>query len=109
MRSSVDLPQPEAPIRQTNSPLLMRRSTWCNASTLSSFMKKVLLTSLIRRKGRRSTMMLRAPAQDPVVERDDDAVADEAGDADDDHHVDDEVGARHREACHDHRAQSWWY
>src|SRR5258706_7419194 len=106
MRSNVDLPQPEAPIRQTNSPLLTIRSMWCSASTRSWPMTKVLLTSRTCRNGRRSATVLRAPAQDVVVQRDDQAVAEESGDADDDHAGNDEIGARQRAPVHDHRAQA---
>src|ERR1700757_3619586 len=85
IRRRVDLPHPEAPIRQTNSPLPTMRSTLCNASTRSWPIVKVLLTSRTWRKVRRSSMVLRAPAQDAIVDRNDDAVAQEAGDADHDH------------------------
>src|SRR5712672_851977 len=106
MRSRVDLPEPEAPIRQTNSPLSISRSTWWSASTRSPPIRNVLLTSVILRNGRRSTIVLRAPAQDVVVDRDDGPVAEEAGDADDDHAGDDEVRARQGAAVHDDGAQA---
>src|SRR5258708_18767121 len=109
MRRSVDLPQPEAPIRQTNSPLPTISSTLCSASMRSLSMTNVLLTSRTWMNGRRSTMMLRAPAQDVIVQRHDQPVAQEPGDADDDHAGDHEVGARQRPAIHDHRAETRGY
>src|SRR5258706_3689801 len=109
MRSSVDLPQPEAPIRQTNSPLPTISSTLCSASMRSLSMTNVLLTSRTWRNGRRSAMVLRAPAQDVIVQRHDQPVAQEPGDADDDHAGDHEVGARQGPAIHDHRAETRGY
>src|SRR5258706_12887541 len=106
MRRSVDLPQPEAPIRQTNSPLLTSRSTWRSASTRSAPIWKILLKLLTSRKGLRSAMVLGAPAQDAVVQHQYDAVAEEAGDADHDHAGDDQVGPRERAPVHDHRAEA---
>src|SRR3954467_10533575 len=83
MRSSVDLPQPEAPIRQTNSPLSIFRLALRKASTGSLFTVKTFETSAMSRKV--LATVLRAPAQDVVVESDDQPVAEEAGGADDDH------------------------
>src|SRR5262245_35255063 len=102
--SRVDLPQPEAPIRQTNSPFSISRLASRRASTFSSPIRKVFETPLISRKV--LATVLRAPAQDVVVQRDDQAVAGEAGDADDDHAGDGEVGARQVAAVHDHRAEA---
>src|SRR5258708_4347137 len=106
MRSSVDLPQLEAPIRQTNSPLPTISSTLCSASMRSSSITNVLLTSRTWRNGRRSTMVLRAPAQAVIVNRHDQSVAQEPGDADDDHAPDPEDTARQRPAVHDHRPEA---
>src|SRR5262245_33100047 len=87
MRSSVDLPQPEAPIRQTNSPLSMARSMRASASISPSPTGKRLVTPRTASRGRLppSRMMLRAPAQHPVADHHDDAVGDEAAHADHDH------------------------
>src|SRR5581483_4178940 len=107
MRNSVDLPQPEAPIMQTNSPSRIARSTRASASISSSPTAKRLLTPRIARRVWRatSTMMLRAPAQQTIGDHHDDAVGEEAERADHDHAGDDEVGARERAAIHDHRAE----
>src|SRR5258706_7183520 len=98
IRSSVDLPQPEAPIRQTNSRLSIIGSTWCRASMRSEPLGfrtvNVLPTSRTCRNGRRSGTVLRAPGEDAVVEGDDQSIAEEAGDADHDHAGDDQVGPR---------------
>src|SRR6185503_15219825 len=83
IRSRVDLPQPEAPIRQTNSPFSICRLASRRASTFSSPMVKVFEAPWMSRKVLGT--VLRAPAQDVVAERDDQAVAEEAGDADDHH------------------------
>src|SRR4051794_6651040 len=108
MRSSVDLPHPEAPIRQTNSPFSITRFTLRNASTCSLPIMKVLPTSWTARNDLRGAMlstMLRAPAQDAIVERDDQPVGRKAGETDDDHAGDHEVGAGQRASVHDHRAE----
>src|SRR5262245_20784794 len=78
--SSVDLPQPEAPIRQTNSPFSICRLASRRAVTFSSPMVKIFVTSRMSRKV--LATVLRAPSQDVVVERDDQPVAEETGDAD---------------------------
>src|SRR5438046_7376074 len=89
MRSKVDLPQPEAPIRQTNSPLpiaklasdkaLIVRS--CNWKSLETFLSSTIA-------GCTSAMMVGAPAQQAVADGHDDAVGEIARDADDDHTAD---------------------
>src|SRR5688572_10721472 len=107
MRSKVDLPQPDAPIRQTNSPAAIPTSTRASASISSLPTVKRLVTPSISRCGRAvSGMVLRAPAQEAVTEHDDDAVGDEAAHPDHDHAGDDEVGARQRAAVHDHRTEA---
>src|SRR6266481_1791794 len=107
MRSSVDFPQPEAPIRQTNSPSAIVRSTRASASMSSSPAVKRLVAPRIASRVWRtmSAMMLRAPAQQPVGERDDDPVGEKAERADDDHAGDHQIGARERAPVHDHRAE----
>src|SRR5688572_15393586 len=109
IRSKVDLPQPDAPIRHTNSPLSIVRLICRNASTSSVPIWKTLFSSRIARNGRRGvllSMMLRAPAKDTVADRDDDAVGREACDADHDHAGDDEVGPRKGAPVHDDRAEA---
>src|SRR5437764_9795739 len=77
MRSSVDLPQPEAPIRQTNSPLFIVSVASESAWIVWSCSWKCLKTRLIAMMGiDASAMMVRAPAQQAVAERHDDAVGD---------------------------------
>src|SRR5215813_9687874 len=100
MRSKVDLPHPDAPIRQTNSPHAMVRSTRASASISPSPTGKRLVTPRIDSSGWRSWsgMVLRAPAQHAVADHHDDAVSDEPAQADDDHAGDDEIGARQRAA-----------
>src|SRR5258708_20359826 len=93
MRSRVDLPQPDAPIRQMNSPWLIdrftSRSAWMRAPLSSNSFDRCSISS--RRNVARSPVMriassvLRAPAQEAAVEPGDRLVGQEAGDADDDH------------------------
>src|SRR5579864_856731 len=107
MRSRVDLPQPEAPIRQTNSPLGMARSIGASASTSPSPTAKRFVTPrTVRMPACPLLTVLRAPAQDTVAGEDDDAVGNESAGADDDHAGDHEVGARQGAAVHHHRAQA---
>src|SRR5207244_1414909 len=107
MRRSVDLPQPEAPIRQTNSPAAMVASTRASASISSSPTAKRLVTPRIASCVRRaSAMVLRAPAQQAVRGHYDEAVGDEAAHADHDHAGDHQIGARQRAALQYHRAEA---
>src|SRR5438552_7428043 len=86
MRRMVDLPQPEAPIRQTNSPCRMLTSMRASASTSSSPTANRLVTARIATWGRfPSSMVLGTPSQHAVADHDDEAVGYEAADADDDH------------------------
>src|SRR5262249_16899630 len=98
--------QPEAPIRQTNSPLAMATSMRPSASISPSPIANFLLTPRTASRSRLppSAMVLRAPAQHAVADRHDNAVADEAADADHDHAAHHQVVARQRAAVHDHRA-----
>src|ERR1700737_4250041 len=83
MRSMVDLPQPEAPIRQTSWPCLIVASMRESASTSPSPTANRLLTPRITTCGRvPSGMVLRAPLQDAIADHDDDAVGHKAADAD---------------------------
>src|SRR5215813_4296996 len=88
MRSRVDLPQPDAPIRQTNSPCSTATSTRASASISPSSTWKRLVTPRIATCGfgerGASAMVLRAPLQQVVADHDDDAVGDEAAHSDHD-------------------------
>src|SRR6266851_1837390 len=108
MRSSVDFPQPEAPIRQTNSPCGIVRSTGASASTSSSSTAKRLVTPrMVRMMGDGSSLkVLRTPAQEAITDRDDDPVGDKSAGADHDHAGDHEIGARKCPAVHDDRAEA---
>src|SRR5262245_4265036 len=85
IRNSVDLPQPEAPIRQTNSPLLTLRCASRSASMRSPLNSNCLLSALSSRIGVAALAMGRTPAQQSAADPHDQAVGDEAGHADDDH------------------------
>src|SRR3954453_610109 len=108
MRSSVDFPQPEAPIRHTNSPSRIVRSTRASASISASPAMKRLVTPRIARRvwGGSLAMMLRAPAQKPVRDHDDDPVGQESERSDHDHAGHHKIGARERPAIHDHRTKA---
>src|ERR1700730_18294989 len=108
MRSSVDFPQPDAPIMQTNSPRWMVRSTGASASTSPSPTAKRLVTPRTVRMFELAALLtvLRAPAQQAVADRHDDPVGDEPAGADDDHAGDHEIGARKGAAIHHHRAET---
>src|ERR1700719_792732 len=82
-RSKVDLPHPDAPIRQTNCPGATDRSMRASASISPSPTVKRLVTASIARTSA-SLMVLRAPAEDAVADRHDDPVGDEARQPDDD-------------------------
>src|ERR1700722_6205036 len=107
IRSSVDFPQPEAPIMQTNSPFGIARSTGANASTSSSPTAKRLVTPwMVRVSVWPLLTVLRAPAQEMIADRHNDAVGDKAAGADHDHACNHEIGARQRAAIHHHRAEA---
>src|SRR4051812_20807157 len=105
MRSKVDLPQPEAPIRQTNSPLFTRRFASRSASMRSPSNSNCLLKPFSSRIGTVASDMVRAPAQQTLAEPHHDAVGKEARDADHDHAGDDDLGARQLPRFHDDRAE----
>src|SRR5437899_838567 len=99
MRIKVDLPQPDAPIRQINSPLLMTRlvsrRAWIVWPLSSNSFETCSISS--KRKGGVVIFLpveLGAPAQEPVVEPGDCLIREKARDADDDHAADDEIGPR---------------
>src|SRR6266404_1397151 len=108
MRKSVDLPQPDAPIRHTNSPVGMVRSTGASATTSSSPNAKRLVTPrMVRLTGRASSVtVLRTPLQEAIADRDDDSIGDKPAGADDDHAGDHEIGTRKRAAVHDDGAET---
>src|SRR5262249_48167157 len=105
-RNKVDLPQPEAPIRHTKAPLSIDASMRASASTSPSPTWKRLPTPRMTTWDRSALrMVLRTPLQHAIADDHDDAVGDEAADADDDHARHHQVGARERAAVHDHGAQ----
>src|SRR5262245_53645357 len=105
MRRSVDLPQPDAPMRQMNSPLRTERLTSRSASMRWPWSSNCLWTPLISMMGEGSGMV-RAPAQQPAAEERDQAVGDESGDADHRHAGDDDLGARELARLHDNGAEA---
>src|ERR1700751_2811799 len=107
MRSSVDFPQPDAPIMQTNSPVGIDRSTGAKASSSPSPTAKRLVTPRMVKMSwaAASLTVLRTPTEQTVADRDDDPVGDETAGTDDDHAGDHEVGARKRPAVHHHRSE----
>src|SRR5580692_515077 len=105
--SRVDLPQPDAPIRQTNSPLRIERLASERAWIVWSCSWKIFETRLISTMGPAvSAMMVGAPAQQPVADQHDDPVREIARDADHDHAADHQLGAGQRAAVHDDGAQA---
>src|SRR5713101_3571560 len=105
MRSSVDLPQPEAPIRQTNSPLRTRRLASRSASMRSPCSSNCLETALSSTIGVVMSRMAGTPAQQAAAEQHHEPVRDEAGDPDDDHAADHDLGARELARLHDDGAE----
>src|SRR4051794_32811519 len=93
MRSKVDLPQPEAPIRQTNSPLAMVMLASLSAWIVWSWSLKNFETPLMSMIGI-SAMISRTPAQQPVADRDHAPVGEIPRHADHDHAADHQLGAR---------------
>src|SRR5580658_7216780 len=89
MRSKVDLPQPEAPMRQMNWPRSMARVIGLSATTVSPPTSKRLVTPTTSSMA--GSAMLRTPAQQAVVEHHHQPVGEEAGEADDDHAGDDDI------------------
>src|SRR4051794_36561440 len=85
----------------------MVTSTRASASISSSPAAKRLVTPrTASRVTRELAMMLRAPAQQPVRDRHDEAVGEEAERANDDHAGHDEIGARESAPAHDPRAEA---
>src|SRR5690349_5653284 len=93
MRSNVDLPQPEAPMRQMNSPLRTVRLAFRNASIDWPFTANVLLTFLISRIGRALRDMGRIPRKKTSADQHDDLIRQETEDADHEHDGDDDFCA----------------
>src|SRR4030081_2965332 len=85
MRNSVDLPQPDAPIRQMNSPFLTRRLAPRNASIDRPFCEKILPTFFISRIGIVASAMRRTPGQQPPSDQHHQLVGQEAERTDHDH------------------------
>src|SRR3984957_6426646 len=85
MRNSVDFPQPDAPIRQTNSPWGTVRSTGASASISSSPTAKRLVTPRTFRMIGFGLLLkvLRTPAEQAIADRHDDPVGNEPARADD--------------------------
>src|SRR4051794_31233608 len=106
MRSKVDLPQPEAPIRQTNSPLLTRRWASRSASMRSQLNSNCLVKPLSSRIGIVALDIVGAPAQQPAADHHDQAIGDEAGDADHDHPGNHDFRARQLPRLHDDGAET---
>src|SRR3954464_4206528 len=104
MRSSVDLPQPDAPMRQTNSPFVTIRSVLRSATTRWSCSTNSFDTFRNSMIGPPSPM-LRTPAQETLPEQHHDPVRDEACKTDDDHAGDHDLGARELPRFHDERAK----
>src|SRR4029453_7157333 len=94
IRSNVDLPQPEAPIRQTNSPLAMVSEASDSAWIVCSCSWNCLKTRVIWMIGigASAIVVARAPAQQAIADADDDAVGDVTRQPDHDHAADHEVG-----------------
>src|SRR5215469_6687154 len=106
MRSKVDLPHPEAPIRQTNSPGRTRKFASRKASMRWPCSANSLLTPRRSRMGLASSRKARTPAQQPLAKKEHDAVRNEAGNADYHHAADDDFGARQLSRFHDDRAEA---
>src|SRR5262245_57235520 len=109
MRSSVDFPQPEAPIRQTNCFCTILRSMRASASISPWPTGNRLVTPRSPTSVCVSRMVLRAPAEDAIADHDNNAVGDEPACANDDHPRHHQVGARQRAAIHDDRTKPGGY
>src|SRR4051812_40867530 len=101
MRNSVDLPQPEAPIRQMNSPFLTRRLAPRSAGIDRPFCAKVLPTFFSSRMGTVASAMRWTPGQQPPPEQGHQLVGQEAEHADHDHPGNHDLGARQLAGFHD--------
>src|SRR5215471_11208231 len=69
MRSKVDLPHPDGPITETNSPRSISRSMSCRAMVCCPEARKTLLTSWSDTTGTRCAM-LRFPTMPPLLQHD---------------------------------------
>ena len=105
MRSSVDLPQPEAPIRQTNSP----RSTTRLAPRSASMPRRPFARMSCRRaahpQDQPSQPCEGLQAQQALARASAPPVGEEAGHADHAHAGHHDLGARELPRVHDHRAE----
>src|SRR5271169_755767 len=84
-RNSVDLPQPDAPIRQMNSPFLTRSVAPRSASIARPFCAKILPTFFISRMGIVASAMRRTPGQQPASDQGHELVGQKTKYADHDH------------------------
>src|SRR5882724_2997382 len=107
MRSCVDLPQPDAPIRQMNSPFLTRRLAPRSASIDRPFCEKILLTLFISRIG--TSAMRRTPGQQPPSDQHHQLVGQKTKGADHDHAGYHDLGARELAGLHDDGAEAGLY
>src|SRR5437762_2133408 len=103
-RKSVDLPHPEAPIRQMNWPLPMRSdvslSAWIGVAPVRKTLDAPSIAMMASPSG-----MLGAPAQQPPAEPLHQLVRQEPGDADHHHAGDHDLGARELARLHDDGAE----
>src|SRR4029079_15655382 len=106
MRSNVDLPQPDAPIRQMNSPFLTRRLAPRKASIDRPFCEKVLPTFFISRIGIVASAMRRAPGQEPPSDQHYQLIGKKTESADYDHARYHDLGARELTGLHDDGAEA---
>src|SRR5260370_5751919 len=83
IRNRVDLPQPDAPIRQMNSPFLTRRLAPRKASIARPFCEKILPTFFIARIG--TSAMRRTPGHQPPSDQHHQLVGQKAACTDYDH------------------------
>src|SRR5258708_27045894 len=92
IRKSVDFPQPDAPIRQTNSPLATLKLASRSASICSPPNSNCLVTPFNSRIGVVASDMARAPAQQPLPHQHHKPVGDNTSDADNNHAGDHDFG-----------------
>src|SRR5215469_3883143 len=104
-RSNVDFPQPDAPIKQTNSPLLMVSDAFLSAKIVPPGPSKDFESALISRMGV-PLAMLRAPCQGLAPAPLHDLIRYETGQSDDDHSGNDDFGAGQLARIHDHGAKA---
>src|ERR1700743_456422 len=94
MRSSVDLPQPEAPIRQMNSPLRTRKFAPRSASIEPPPCAYIFPAFFISPMGIDLSAMRRAPGEQTAADPHHELARQEAEEADHDHAGYHDLGAR---------------